>query len=73
MLPRMTVIDVGGLVILPEKVVISKKKVITFLAITCNTTRDQHELIHVAVVPQICLALLLCQQTKKFGKHCSST
>ena len=36
---------------LPEKVVISKKRrVITFLAVTCNATRDQHELIHVAVV-----------------------
>ena len=29
-----------------------KKKVITFLAVTCNATRDQHELIQVAVVPR---------------------
>ena len=36
---------------LPEKVVISKKKkVISFLFVTYNTTRDQQELIHVAVM-----------------------
>ena len=44
--------NIGDHVVLPEKVVISKKKVITFLVVTCNATRDQHELIYVAVVPQ---------------------
>ena len=43
--------NVGDRVTLPEKVEISKKKV-TFVAVTCNATRDQHELIYVAVEPR---------------------
>ena len=35
--------NVGDRVMLLEKVVIPKKKVITFLAVTGNTTRDQYE------------------------------
>ena len=44
--------NVGDRVMFLEKVGISKKKVITFLAVTCNATRDQHESIHVVVVPR---------------------
>ena len=62
--------NVGDCVLLPEKVVISpQKKVKTFLAVTCNATRDQHELIRVAVVPRNLFNFLLCQQAKKHGKH----
>ena len=43
----------GDRVMVPEKVVSpKKKKVLTFLSVTCNATRDQHKLIHVAVVPR---------------------
>ena len=35
-----------------EKVMISKKEVIIFLAVICNATCNQHEEIHVADVPR---------------------
>ena len=30
----------------------SPKKIITFLAVTCNAARDQYEWIHVTVIPR---------------------
>ena len=48
---------------------ISEKKVIIFLAVTCDATRDQYEQIPEAVVPRNYSTFLLCQPTKKFGKH----
>ena len=45
---QVVVNNVGDRVMFPEKVVISKKKIFTFLAVTA--TRNQHELMHVAVV-----------------------
>ena len=59
--------NVGYRVMLPE-VVISKnktKKVITFLAVTCNATSDQHELIHVAVVPHNLFSFFTVPTDKK--------
>ena len=57
--------NVGNRVMSPEKVVISKKKVITFLVVTCNATRDRHELIHVAVVPRNLFSFFTVQTNKK--------
>ena len=64
--------NVGDRGMLHEKVVITEKKVMTSLAVSCYDTRDQHELIHVAAVRRNLLTFLLCQQTKKFGKHQSN-
>ena len=44
--------NIGDRGALHEKVVITEKKVMTFLAVTCKATRDQHDLIHVAAVPR---------------------
>ena len=57
--------NIGDRVMLPEKVVISKRKKV----VTCNATRDQYEFTWL-MCREICLAFLLCQQTKKFGKLC---
>ena len=47
---KVMVDNVGDRVIFLEKVVISKKKDISFLVVTCNATRDQYKQIHEAVV-----------------------
>ena len=54
---------------LPGKVVISikkkQKKVITFLAVTCSATRNQHESIYVAAVPQNLFSFFTVPTDKK--------
>ena len=54
----------GDCVMLLEKVVISKKKVVT-----CKPTGDKHELIHVAIVLQTLFSFFTLPADKKFGKH----
>ena len=60
--------NVGDGVVLPEKVVISQKVVITFLAITGNATRDQNECIHGAVVPRNLFSFFHCANRQKVWK-----
>ena len=57
--------NVADRVVLPEKVVISKTKIITFLTVACNATRDQHELIQVAVVPRNLFSFFTVPTDKK--------
>ena len=62
---EITVDNVGDRLLLSKKVVISKKKLITFLAVTYNTTRDQYEEIHVAVVPRNLFSFFIVPTDKK--------
>ena len=65
--------NVGDRVVLPEKVVNSKKRSSPLLAVTYNATRDQYQEIHVAVVARILFSFFTARTKKKFGKHWSSS
>ena len=60
--------NVRARVMLPEKVVISEKKVITFFGVTCNATRDQYESIRVAVVPRNLFSFFTVPADKKVSE-----
>ena len=61
--------DVKDRVMLPEKKVISKKKVNIFLAVTCKVTRDQNKWLDVDGEPRNLFSFFLCRQAEKFEKH----
>ena len=61
--------NVGDCGMLLEKVVISRKKVITFFSVICNAIRDQYEEVHVAVVPQNLFSFFTVPTDKKVWEH----
>ena len=65
--------NVGDRVMLLEKVVISRKKrSLPFSLSSVMLFAIKMNRFMWLVCREICLAFLLCQQTKKFGKHCST-
>ena len=48
-----------------DRVMLAKKRTIAFLAVTCNATRHQYGLIHVAVVPRNLLSFFTAMTTDK--------
>ena len=48
-----------------DRVMLAKKRIIAFLAVTCNATRHQYGLIHVAVVPRNMLSFFTAMTTDK--------
>ena len=64
MLPWIMVNNVGDLCC-PKKWWSPEKKVITFLAVTCNATRDQHELIQMAAMPRNLFGFITVPTDKK--------